>query len=720
MAIDLDEFVDTEALGRVRVFEAIDELVAKPGYAPKKWQSEAPDMAYENSKIPVMDSEDLQRIKALPRRTLIEKDHPDAEMVIRTVTARYARTRSTPCRCAEIYKRFYPDSPPRDCITSLNLIQAMALFEINAYGGLLGPIGVGHGKTILDLLAALAIKGCKKAVLLVPPGLVLQLICEYELLREHFAVPNLITISDVRVPDELGNVPKDGRPYMATNEDGRAVVYVLPFSLLQRPRCTTKLLEIEPDFLIIDEAHKIRNMDSAGTSRVFGYAETRQNQKAWPVIVRCAAWSGSFTESKLSDYGPTAMLCLREMSPLPHDRDALEDWGRTLNPKVAKEDPGNPWSKCAPPGALFELDDGRGGHITEVFHRRLVETPGVVSTTAPAVDCELVIVENVPRYPVPDVIDHHLNVLREQWIRPDGEQLVDALTVARVAREIAAGFHYYWFFPNGEPIPLILEWLETRKEYRKELRSFLSNRRPHLDSPYLCELAAKRFYGDIAIPPPPEGVDAAMWEAQHPKWESHMWPAWRDIKGLVKPDTRATRIDDYLARDAAEWGIENRGIIWYDSREFGQWIAEISEQLGHPLNRHGGGPDAGRLIAREDGKRSIIASIKSHGTGRDGLQRLFHDQLFGQPPASATTWEQALGRLHRVGQKAPQVFARFNRHTDELAAHVDQALARAMYVEKTMGAKQKLRLGFKLPDRIPDPPAVELDEFDIGADEDEE
>lgn len=719
MPIDLDALVDTEALGRVTVFQAVEDLVAKPNHAPKAWQSVAPDMAHENSKVPVMDSEDLQRIKALPRRQLITEDSPDAPMVIKAVTQRYARKRSTPCNCARIYWRFNPNKPPRNpsCITELNLTQAIALFEMGAYGGLFGPIGVGHGKTILDILAPLAFKECKRATLLVPPGLVLQLICEYEMLREHFRVPNLITISDVRVPNDEGEAPKDGRPYMATGEDGEPITYVLPYSLLQRARCTTKLYEIEPDLIISDEAHKLRNIDTAGASRVFGYVEAQQNETP-PIYVRGAAWSGSFTEAAITDYGPTAALCLRERSPVPHDRDALEDWGRCINPKFAKtdkdRDPNNPWSKAAPAGALLQLDDGRGGHVTEVFYRRLTETPGVVATTSPAVKSELVIVENTPRYPTPDVILNHLDVLREQWIRPDGEQLVDALTVARVARELAAGFHYYWYFPNGEPMPLILEWLDVRKRYRQELRWFLSNRKPYLDSPMLAELAAKRFYGDINTPELPEGESHEAWEMKHPLWESMMWPEWRDIKGLVKPETRAQRIDDYLARDASEWGQENRGIIWYDSSEFGKWVAELSG-----LTRHGGGPDAGAEIGKEDGKRSIIASIKSHGTGRDGLQRIFCDQLFAQPPASATTWEQALGRLHRVGQAAPQVFARFNRHTEELAAHVDQALARATYVERTMGAKQKLRLGFKLADAKPVIANVTYDPFDDDESDDD-
>ena len=109
---------------------------------------------------------------------------------------------------------------------------------------------------------------------------------------------------------------------------------------------------------------------------------------------------------------------------------------------------------------------------------------------------------------------------------------------------------------------------------------------------------------------------------------------------------------------------------------------------------HGGGSGAGVRIAAERGDRSIVASIRSHGTGRDGLQRLFCDQLVVQPPSSSSAWEQLLGRLHRIGQEAEIVRASFYRHTVEMAAAVDQAMSRALYVESTIGASQKIRVGW--------------------------
>jgi hypothetical protein len=42
------------------------------------------------------------------------------------------------------------------------------------------------------------------------------------------------------------------------------------------------------------------------------------------------------------------------------------------------------------------------------------------------------------------------------------------------------------------------------------------------------------------------------------------------------------------------------------------------------------------------------------------------------------------------------VYADVYRHTDEMRAAVDKAVARAMYVSRTLGTDQKIRSGFRL------------------------
>ena len=175
-----------------------------------------------------------------------------------------------------------------------------------------------------------------------------------------------------------------------------------------------------------------------------------------------------------------------------------------------------------------------------------------------------------------------------------------------------------------------------------------------------------------------------------PVWQSLTWREWRDVRELVKPQSEAVWIDDYLAADAADWGKKNRGIVWYQHTAFGLKVAELS---GLPLHR--GGPGAGELIAAERGDRSIVASINAHGEGRDGLQFLFRQQLVANPPESRATggaakWEQLLGRLHREGQTADEIDTYMYRHTSEMREAWDRARELAGYVVGTIGTYQKL------------------------------
>lgn len=670
----------------------LSDIHVPVGVAPLPWQNRMEGTQY---KPPVGKSPDLNRVLALPRRDQIEIDTPTAIAITRMMTERFSRDRKgVPCVCRLPREQ---GGYGRECITKLNLTQAWALYELGAVGGLLGPIGVGHGKTILDLLAIRAImpldtKEPRKyeGVLLVPPGLVSQLIAEYQLVGEHFRMPSLAI---------------QGRTESFDAGDDEPVLHVIPYSRLQRAEATVLLKKIKPRAIIADEAHNLRNLTAVRTDRVVKYME------AFPET-RFAAWTGTITDSSIADYAHLIKYALRWASPLPLDNERVKEWASALDPKSEwPADPGELLNGLVRTGCMIP-----GEHIHRGFHRRLVQTEGVVATKSSAIPAELRVTKReapeIPNTPKaderapngfwPGVWDAIENV-RESKVRPDGEVLLDPLQQARCCRELAAGFFYRWKYPRHEPQDLIDAWFLARKAWRIELRDALdpSNRREHMDSPYLLQLAAMRAHGDI----PRGGLvevldeetgDTHLVDTDHlPMWRALHWPRWRDIKDLVKPESEAIRLDDYLARDAAEWGLQNRGVIWYDKTAFGAWVSELS---GLPM--HGGGDGAGerliggewrgRVYPGEDGSRSVICSLQSHGTGRDGLQRIFRTQLIANPPSSSVSWEQLLGRLHRIGQLAPVVCAEFYCHTDELASAYYQARARAMYVQQTIGSAQKL------------------------------
>jgi hypothetical protein len=273
--------------------------------------------------------------------------------------------------------------------------------------------------------------------------------------------------------------------------------------------------------------------------------------------------------------------------------------------------------------------------------------------------------------------------VRNQALRPDGEELVEAFEIARCAREVASGFHYYWHYPEHaaaktdeerESIRQKIErWFAARKAYGKELRIKLQHPSVHLDSPLLCQHAAERAW---RVP---------RYEGDLPVWQAKAWPAWSEIKDEVKHESRSKWLDDYLARDAAEWGRTHRGIIWYLNTAFGKKVAEL---MG--VECHGGGPDSEKNIIAEDGTRSIVASIKAHGSGRDGLQLKFDEQLIAEVPSSNAIFEQLLGRLCRDGQESDAINTWIYLHVHESKDALRAAFREAEFVEQSTGNKQLL------------------------------
>jgi hypothetical protein len=595
---------------------------------------------------PVLPSADLTRVLALPRR--LPPDEAKREALIDLMTERLGRANPA-CRCAEMN---------RPCITRLRAVQAWALYEIGLHGGMLGPINVGDGKTLINILAPLCLKA-RTVLLLVPAKLVDQFVREYLLVREHFRVPGLV-------------VHGNGT---SIRSDEQTVLHVISYERLSRADATTFLETLRPGAIVADEVHHLANATAVRTGRFLRFFAAHPD-------TRLVCHSGSIAGDSIKTYIHLAAISLREGSPLPLDLNVGEDWAGAIDPSDTP----------ARPGALAKLCGKADPTVKELraaYHRRLVETPGVITSSTPLVNVALT-VESREAPEIPDVVEDALRELRDAWVRPDGEEIIDPLKWFRCARELACGFYYRWVFNHGETQAEIDEWLEARKLWRREVRNMLIRPQPKLDSPHLLAMAAIRAHAG-----PRQGRRDLWWvdgeDGQVPCWLAEHWPRWRAAKPLVnggrQPDTEPVRLHPYLAEDSAAWAEKHRGIVWCDKKAFGIWVAELG---GIPL--HGGGPGAGERIGLEKGDRSIVASIKSHGEGRDGLQYVFSDQLVAHPPSGATPWEQLLGRLHRPGQRT-DVSTWYYDHTPELKANIEKAFGRAAYVDETIGARQKLLVG---------------------------
>lgn len=612
--------------------------------------------------LSVDDSDDLQRILSLPRRPPIDLKSVTARAIVIRETTKYARDRSAlgQCRCRDL-------DPTSTCITELLPVQAVALREIAMAQGLMGSIVVGAGKSFLNILAILALDHCRLGLLLVPANLLRQICVQYEMLAEHFRVPNIV----VHRPegDWIGNAP------------GAPVLHVMSHNGISSPRQSDYIESIQPDVIIIDEVDAFADITSSRTIRLNRYFREHG------VGTKFCGWTGSLTDQKIEEFAHLMIYALKERAPVPVSTRIVEDWGRCIN---AVDNP-------CPAGALWALvgpeDDGDNETETvrNAFRRRLEETQGIIMTSSADVEDAqgegVVALEIHERKApaIPRIIEDALALVRNGQ-RPDtlvgnrhNEIFDDPMKQVRCAREVACGMFYRWVFPRAEPRDLIDEWFEARKAWNSEVRAMVIKGEKFLDSPHLCETAARRYHGDLPI------------DHQRPIWESKYWLRWRDVKDTVEPQTQACRLHSYLVEDAAKWALSNNGIIWYSMVELAQWLGELT---GLPV--HGGGVGAEERIEqllKTPGKaKSVFVSINSHGRGRDGLQRRYDQQLILNMPSSSKRCQQLLARLHRRGQKANVVRSWLYLHTDELREAYDQALRRSNYVEAVLGQRQKLKM----------------------------
>ena len=155
---------------------------------------------------------------------------------------------------------------------------------------------------------------------------------------------------------------------------------------------------------------------------------------------------------------------------------------------------------------------------------------------------------------------------------------------------------------------------------------------------------------------------------------------WTEVRDSCEPSTEAVWMDRKVLENAADWAKDRKGILWYEHREIGIALAAMTG-----LPHYGAGAEG---ILSERGDRSIIASIRAHGTGKN-LQH-FHENLILSPPTSGTTWEQLLGRTHRPGQESDEVEVWIYRHTPEMKQALEKAKADAEYQRATTGNDQKL------------------------------
>lgn len=551
----------------------------------------------------VVRTSDFRRIEALPRRVW-EKD-PTLEASTRELTG-YLR----------LSRGHEPCGPACRCPRVLWANQAAALIELATVHGIFAPIAVGNGKALISLLAPTVVE-CKRPVLLVPAQLRNQTLARVlPQTKAHWRVhPNL---------------------------------KVLGYSELSLAKNQKILDKLQPDLLILDEAHCVAHREAARTKRVQAYL--RQHPET-----RVVALSGTMARRSLRDYWQLVLWTHKpDMSPLPVAWKEATAWADAL-------DEGLDEAQRLPPGALV-LFSSEGEEVRDGFRRRLVETPGVIASPPRELGTSLEVVER--KVVVPEAVNGLLARMRRTWQTPYGDEISEPVELWRHARELALGFFYRW-----EPAPPA-DWLEPRQKWHRYVRETLKHNRRGLDSPMLVANEA------IALEKQGKGP--------------REWLDWKAVRDAFEPNTVAEWIHEFALQDCLLWlsdGSALPGIVWVEHVAFGERLARYCAMRNFPVRYFGAGEKASAEIL--DATGPIIASIAAHSTGKN-LQHAYARNLIVAPPSSGKAWEQILGRTHREGQTRDTVTAEVYLHADELRASFKQAIADAYYLTQTLGGRQKL------------------------------
>lgn len=548
------------------------------------------------SRPTVQVTSELLRIVALPRRTWTAREIENMRSTLEPFLKRPGST-------AKLLPK-----------------QAQALFELWYLPGLFCPMRVGSGKTLVTLLSSVVVNA-SRPMLFVPAALVDKTKREAAIYAQDWRVPNHLRIES--------------------------------YELLGRAHSVDMLDRYQPDLLILDEGHWVKNRKASRTKKIVRYLHS--NLEARLVVL-----SGTITKRSILDFAHLLALALRARAcPIPTHYSELENWSLALDERGAEQGPtfpGNLVHLCNEK----ELLEGHPSGTRKAFRRRLVETHGVVASDETPIDASLHF--QILRPPVPHTIREALHQLRHTWTTPNGEAFADGPTMWRHAREMALGFWYRWD-------PLAPEaWLEKRKAWATLCRGILAGNQRRLDSEKAVALA----------------VDAG-----HYPHATRALEEWRQIRGLFRPNTVAEWISPYLV----DWIHEQTQaapptIIWVDVVAFAQALAA---KTGLVYYGQGGLSADGRSIEQAPADRSLIAGIESNKEGRN-LQRFSRNLIVTVPPNGVRN-EQVIGRTHRQGQLEDEVLVQFLFTCEEHEAALEQSILDARYTQDATGVPQKLLLG---------------------------
>lgn len=596
-------------------------------------------------------------------------------------------------------KLYGEDKARREGHFKYQRIQAEAIVAYTEMDGMFGQIRVGGGKTlILQKIADLALKADHKRVVLVLPRRLIGQFLNYDMAWARARVP-----IDYPPPHSFGGLDPEDRHLLATS--GKRGVYLLPTSILRMPTSADIFEKIKPTLVLIDEAYNLSNPKAAQTKRVKTY------RKQFP-HVRFVAVSGTTTKKKLEDFAHLSEWTLREQSPVPtNESGLLGAWSGMISAGTVPTSLTTGsltrlvgWARGQFPGEDFpnEVNGFR-----KAFTRRMQTARGVVTSG----ENDLGISVTYCNRPVPDYQDHptwaRCQALIDQvalGIAPNLEQIEHELGKWKWFEELRSGYYneLYW--------PTLADYVERRKVTEDQGALELHQGQAHHEATQLYNKFLRRFMDDHPDAKGEKGspIDSPLLvanEMQHhgPKNVTRiLYDAWRDkkekeIPGMAERWEKFVPVCDFKIQHLLKWCQElpegEGAIVWTHSVGFAEWTVEVLRAAGLQNVIHACAGVRGTELIRDplNGDKIHIASIDAHHGGLN-LQTFHWNMYFHEVPRSAHFMQQAVGRIHRLGQPKDELDIYLNLTTPFDYALFGACLVDACY-QHELGLDQTLIYG---------------------------
>lgn len=437
-----------------------------------------------------------------------------------------------------------------------------------------------------------------------------------------------------------------------------ATPLVLSHEALSAPSGRRALDSWEPAVLVIDEAHRFANPDSARWRRIAEYLTRRPD-------TRVVVMSGSLTWRSLRQCRHLLLAALRDHCPLPATPE-LGFWASALDADT-EPSPDDLWAVGPLAEWLARAEPGRHvgppvrplrDALRDAYGVRLRTAPGVVAASGAPVPVALAIEVDGRRTPA-TIAEAYRN-LNRSWALPDGSDILEASAYARARISIPLGFYQRWR-PETVHAHYVEAWRTLARAVRRLVAYSAGWQTPGAvlealrEGAYVARearMAYDAFRAAEELYPAP--VSEVVWL---PGGQAHV----------------AAIVADFMALA----GGPDEAIVWVQTPDLGTYLAEA---FRIPYHGAGSAPPAGGLC---------VASSRVHGTGWNGAPAAgYRRALVLEPPANGGAWEQLLARLHRSDAREDVTYR--VHPSDGAVSALENAVCDARYSAAVNGAQRLL------------------------------